>query len=119
MDFFELLRFSLGEEVNISNINKTDWVALHQRAKQHSLLGVVFGGIERLPQDMYPSREILLKWYSESDAIKRQNAHVNNAVVSLSKLYAKQEFRVCILKGQGNALEPRLPESATIGCYEP
>ena len=115
MDFFELLRFSLGEDVKMSSIDKTDWVALHQGAKQHSLLGVVFGGIERLPPNMYPPREILLRWYSESEAIKKQNAYVNNVVVSLSELYAKQGLHVCILKGQGNNLLYPNPYTRTPG----
>lgn len=115
MDFFELLRFSIGADAQVRESDETDWEALHQLAKEQTLLGVMFCGIERLPKEERPQKRILLKWYAESERIKSRNTNVNEACLRVSRLFNNAGIENCILKGQGNASMYDYPFSRTAG----
>ncbi len=67
------------------------------------MTGITFAGIERLPQEQRPPKEILLGWYSNCEAIKKKNAELNKKCAIVSDKFGKEGFRNCILKGQGLA----------------
>lgn len=102
--FFQLLRFSIGAfDVFSYDMSGGMWKDMYEIAKQQSLLGILFYGIEKHPE-MRPPRELLLKWYAISEQIKSANLKTNRVAVELSEFFHEQGFRSCILKGQGNAL---------------
>lgn len=115
MDFFELLRYSIGSDTYLTESEETDWEAMHQLAKEQTLVGVLFCGIERLPKEQRPLKKLLLKWYAENERIKSQNAKVNEACLKVSKLFNDAGIENCILKGQGNASMYDRPDSRTAG----
>ncbi|MFA4045652.1 hypothetical protein HPS54_09410 [Prevotella sp. PCHR] len=103
--FFCLIRFSVDDTVDIpAGIKPADWRILHRMAVEQALVGVLFRGIKKLPDDMLPDRELVLRWYAESESIARQNKKVNEAAVAVSDMFMKDGFRSCILKGLGNAI---------------
>ena len=102
--FVELLQIAIGKRRCLSVIpTKEEWLFLYETAKQQSLLGVLFYGIQKDGAEK-PERKLLLKWYSVSEKIKQGNQKTNRAAVELAQFFRRNGFRTCILKGQGNSL---------------
>jgi len=105
MNFLDLLKFSItGDNVEDLNDRNIDWPYIHECARQHSLLGVMFRGIEDLPERMRPPREVLFAWCAEVQQIRQSNYKVNENATNLSFVLQKAGLGCCVLKGQGNNL---------------
>lgn len=103
--FFSLIRFSLCRRgVLPEGIAKEDWPLLFYLCKKHSLLGVAFRGVKKMPVRMCPEKPLLLQWFAVSERIAQQNRETNANAANLSRRLAADGFRTCILKGQGNTL---------------
>ncbi len=102
--FFRLLRFSIGTAADSPAIDGGEWAAIYALSRKHSLLGVVFDGVSRMPDGCRPPRELTLKWFAECRRIEKLNTMVDDNVAGLTAAMARHGFRTCILKGQGNAL---------------
>jgi len=62
--FFQLLRYSIGaSDERPKDISPEDWESLYEIARQQSLLGVLFYGMQK-NLTVKPERKLLLKWYS-------------------------------------------------------
>jgi hypothetical protein len=81
-----------------------EWGRLFAFAQRQALIGVLFDGIKRLPKRMAPPENILLKWFSMSQQIRKQNIKLNAEVLRIWTKFAGDGMVGCILKGQGNAL---------------
>ena len=119
--FFSLIRFSLCRGGAMpEGIAKEDWPLLFDLCKKHSLLGVVFGGVKKLPVKMCPEKSMVLQWYAISERIAQQNRVANANAAKLTRRLAVNGFRSCILKGQGNTLlypEPYVRTSGDIDIW--
>lgn len=103
--FFSLIRYSISDTSEIpEGIDACDWQGLYVLAKKHALLGVVFRGIERLPHEMQPGKEIAVPWFIASERITKLNSKANINAARLTERFAKDGKRCCILKGQGNCI---------------
>lgn len=103
--FFELIRFSIDDNAaEPSDIMNADWYVLHRMAVEQALTGVLFRGVKKMPKEILPCRELLLKWYAESESIARQNKLLYKTAAAVSGFFNEGGFRCCILKGQGNAM---------------
>lgn len=113
--FFQLLRYSIGASEEFpSELSPEMWNDIYKIARQQSLLGVLFYGIQKQSQQN-PPRNLLLKWYAISEQIKETNQKINKATVELSDYFCTQGVRSCILKGQGNTLNYPDPYTRTSG----
>lgn len=102
--FFALLRCATGEaEVMPSSISADEWERVFELAKQQALVGIVFRAIETLPAEIRPPRELLLKWWSMTEQIKRSSQLLNETACLVEQRFAKDGFRGTILKGVGMA----------------
>lgn len=115
MEFFELLRFSIGSTDKVSQDGEADWDALYEMAKKQSLTGVIYQGICRLAKEQRPEKKVLLKWYAKSEKIKSLNEKVNKAAVLVTDMFAEADIESCVLKGQGNNLRYDEPYARTPG----
>lgn len=101
---FSLLLYSLGKEHSFCLTPTAEqWHEVFQMAVQQTLAGVLFAGVERLPAEQWPPREVLLKWYALTERIKQTNRVLNQRAVETERFFAKEGFHCCILKGQGVA----------------
>ena len=57
-------------------------------AVQQTLAGVLFAGVERLPAEQRPPREVLLKWYALAERIKQTNRVLNQRAVERERFFA-------------------------------
>ena len=117
----EFIQYSLDESRSLPDCTETiDWQAFMQFCFQHSIIGVVFAGLERanirIPQN------VLFVWLSYVETIKNQNQIVDKRVIDITKWFEKKSFRSIILKGQANGLmypkpELRCPDDIDVWVY--
>ena len=102
--FFTLIRCGIGKEQSLPQCPAPEqWRELFDTAKKQTLAGITFAGIERIPAEQRPPKEVMLQWYSLCDNIKRHNRDLNRKVVAVSRKFNEEGFANCILKGQGIA----------------
>lgn len=102
--FFRLLRFSIGTSADSPQISGGEWAGIYALSRKHSLPGIVFDGVSRMPDGCRPPRELAMRWYAECRQIEKMNMAAAANVAGLTEALGRRGFRTCILKGQGNAL---------------
>lgn len=103
--FFKLLRFSIDPSQPVpDDIKASDWPVLFRIAKEQNIQGIIFHGMNRLPENCLPDRQFRMKWFAISRQIAALNTKVNVNAVKVSDIFRQKGLRTCILKGQGNAL---------------
>jgi len=108
---FALLRLSLDAESLDSFLNrikehplsKEDWATIYDFCKKQTIIGVVLVGVNKLPEDLRPPREILDHWICQGFYIHQQNIKMNAMCAKVTKMFADRGLRSVILKGQANA----------------
>ena len=102
--FFHLLKVALGQSKELpQKISRDEWEVVWCAAQRQTLVGVLFAGVERLPVEQRPPRELLLRWYSYAERIKHNNRLLNQRAVETVAYFKEEGFESCILKGQGVA----------------
>ena len=103
---FDFLAFCLSEDRAVpKGIEQMDWRALYEFARQQSILGVVFYGMQRLPADKVAvPKDVLMQFLAAANQIRQRNVVMYQRSAQVSEQFLKEGFRNCILKGQGNAL---------------
>lgn len=101
--FFELIQISVGNRATFSATPTTkQWHEMYEQARTHSLSGILFAALERMPKDQLPDRQTLMKWYMLTNKIKERNPIMTRACTTVTDMFRKDGFESCILKGQGN-----------------
>lgn len=100
----DFLQYCLNNKLSPETLQNIDWSSLYSFGQKHAISGILFDGIKQLPKEMTPPRNLLLKWFSLSEQIRKRNVVLNNEVSKLCKVFREEGLRCCILKGQGNAL---------------
>lgn len=113
---FKLLRLSTGaEEPCFPVLTAQDWQAVYDLAIQQSVLGLVFGGIERLPNDRWPDKMMSMKFYAQVKYIRSFSGQAVEASHSSVRRFARDGFRSVILKGVSVAALYPVPELRSAG----
>lgn len=102
--FIELMQVALGRTERLSGMpTEKQWYGLLQMSMDHSMLGIIFAGIQKLPQDQFPPLRVKMKFHGPSEAIKMRNETMNKQCEVVTDYFRKAGFRTAIMKGQGNA----------------
>lgn len=80
-----------------------EWKTLFYYAMKQTLIGVCFSGIERLPAEQRPPRELLLHWWGLTRQIEERNKVMNERSAEATTYFRSHGFKTSILKGQGIA----------------
>lgn len=118
--FFEFLRFCIGNTSQPTSLKEVDWDVQFAIAKKQALVGVLFHGIQQLPKELAPSTDLLMQWIGYAKRIHNQNTRLFVDSFKVAEKFAKEGFRSCILKGQGNALlypDPYMRTAGDIDIY--
>ena len=101
--FFELLQIAIGNRSELSG-KPTDeeWVRLMETANKQSLIGVAFAGVEKLPKEQLPSKQLLREWLGHSHIVEQRNTLSTDVCFQLYRQLEEAGFQVCVLKGQAN-----------------
>lgn len=80
------------------------------------LIGIMFEGVKRLPQELWPSRNVILQWAMMEESIKLRNRQTTDVCLRLTEALSKDGFETCILKGQANHVYyDRLIDGVSLG----
>lgn len=120
--FFQLLRLTIGSSTDIPLIQKEEWKSIYEIAQKQSLMGVIFGGIQKMSDAtkatgdlMEMDINLLMNWMGICKQIEKRNYQLDEAVGKVTAWFEKEGFYGCILKGQGNALMYPCPGHRTAG----
>ena len=101
--FFQLIQVAVGTCDGLSeNPNDEDWKYLYSLCKKHSLFGIGFAGITRLPKEQRPTVRSFAQWLHNAEKIKEKNIKTSWECDKLYHQFEHDGMNVCILKGQSN-----------------
>lgn len=102
--FFELIQVALGTREELSRVpNVREWKAVYKEAEKQGIIGLLLGGLERLPAHFLPPLELKLQWIGDVQIDEHHNKVLNQKCVELLRILEKAGLRGTILKGQGIA----------------
>lgn len=103
--FLELVKSGLwGNEPDKSAFSsKTDWKRLYKIGKKQALLGVMFDGMQRLPDELKPERGIYIQWCTAVLLIEDNNRKLNHELGNLYSMLRSEGIEPVLMKGQGVA----------------
>lgn len=102
-DFYTILQSAIGKTVQLSHtLSEKEWNEIFGLAKKQALVGIMFEGVERLPQEQWPPRNVVLQWAMMVESIKHRNRQTTDVCLRLTEALSKDGFETCILKGQAN-----------------
>ena len=102
-DFYTILQSAIGKTVQLSHaLSEKEWNEIFGLAKKQALVGIMFEGVERLPQEQWPPKNVVLQWAMMVERIKRRNRQTTDVCLLLTEALDKDGFETCILKGQAN-----------------
>ena len=77
MRFFELLQVAIGKrECLTSCLTDEEWDSLCSECEKHSILGIAFVGIQKLPKEQMPPSELYAKWQKDAQTEKERREQV-------------------------------------------
>ncbi len=71
---FDLFQVSLGNRESLRrNPSIYEWDGIYKEAQRQGISGILFYGVQKLPQEQKPPQYILLQWIALSLHISRRN----------------------------------------------
>lgn len=114
--FRKLILISLGREDTFEKKpSHRDWMMMFNMAKQQTLLGVLFDGIERLPDDQRPPESIYENWKRLAARITEIHQLHERRVRELAGILQGLDLHGCILKGTALSRLYPVPEHRMCG----
>ena len=102
--FFELIRIAIGQQERLrSTPTAEEWKEVYDLARRQTLTGIAFCGVQRLPEEQRPPRQLLMKWYMAAEQIRRKNELMDRRTLAVANKFAEEGFPGVVLKGQGVA----------------
>lgn len=99
-----------------------EWERVFTLARQQTVTGIAFRGLDFLPEEVAPPMGIMAKWMAHADRIEQSNRVMNETVARLYGHFASAGVEAVLQKGQGVAAmypEPLLRECGDIDLYFP
>lgn len=116
--FLELLRAGLWGTPAVPehfSPEATDWKAILRIAKEQTVLIIVADGIETLPKEFWPPKEMMLKIMMVRVKTAQMHQLMNATINQVVKALDAEGIPSVLLKGQGVAQNYRKPESRSCG----
>ena len=99
-----------------------EWERVFALARQQTVTGIAFRGLDFLPEEAAPPMGIMAKWMAHADRIEQSNRVMNETVAKLYGHFASAGVEAVLQKGQGVAAmypEPLLRECGDIDLFFP
>ena len=116
--FLELMRAGLwGVAADPDNFkpDSTDWKAVLRIAKEQTMMVVVTDGIETLPKELWPPKEVMMKLAMMRVRTSQAHQLLNSTIAQIVEALNAEGVPSVLLKGQGIAQCYLRPESRTCG----
>ena len=99
-----------------------EWERVFTLARQQTVTGIAFRGLDFLPEEAAPPMGIMAKWMAHADRIEQSNRIMNETLAKLYGHFSASGVDAVLQKGQGVAAmypEPLLRECGDIDFYFP
>ena len=115
--FFEIIRLGLwGNAPQLSNIMPNlDWEKIYRMGKKQSVVALMLDGIELLPKECRPPRQLYIQWCLDTITIEDMNRTMNIEIVNLFKMLRNNDIEPILFKGQSVAQYYRNPLHRSCG----
>ena len=103
-------------------LSAEEWERVFTLARQQTVTGIAFRGLDFLPEEAAPPMGVAAKWMAHADRIEQCNRIMNGTVAKLYGHFASAGVEAVLQKGQGVAAmypEPLLRECGDIDLYFP
>ena len=103
-------------------LSAEEWEHVFTLARQQTVTGIAFRGLDFLPEEAAPPMVVAAKWMAHADRIEQSNRIMNGTVAKLYGHFASAGVEAVLQKGQGVAAmypEPLLRECGDIDFYFP
>ena len=103
-------------------LSERSWEAVLLLARQQTVVGLVYRGLDVLPDGWMPSMKTMAAFLACVDRIERANAKMDRAIVRLWRHFEEKGIAAVLQKGQGLARmypDPSLRECGDIDIYFP
>lgn len=105
--FFSLLRAGLWnrpvDRADCFPLSSEEWRRIYQYGLAQTVEGVLFDGVQKLPEIWLPPRHILVKWLVRVEKIKQRNSWMNSIISDQILFFRAHQLSPLLLKGQGVA----------------
>ena len=105
----------LGMDVCGSKAMNVCWAKVITEATKQGVQGLCFDGLELLPAEQRPDKEVLLEWLGQVVCFERLYESHRKAIDALSCFYQQNGIRMMLLKGYGLSLYWPKPEHRSVG----
>lgn len=102
--FFRLLKLAVGSLHDESvQLDDEGWEAVYDISRKQALVAVMLDGVEKLPREQRPPKDLLMKWIALVRRIESRNQRMNELACMVCGKFGKYGRGCVVLKGQGNA----------------
>ena len=100
---FEVVQVAAGNRSSLSSVlTQDEWQQLYGLLSKHTLLGIGYVAIQKLPEEQWPPKMLVLKWTSVATAISHQNKTLNEECKSLCEEFRHDGVASVVIKGPSN-----------------
>lgn len=113
--FTSLVRLGIGHRADpLPAVD--DWSEIEVLANEHGLSATVLDGIDKLPNDKRPPKDVLLNLIGEvMQGYEQRYSYYCKALASLAGIYEDNGFKMMVLKGYACGLDWLKPEHRPYG----
>ena len=113
--FLGLLKLGISHGAD-SLLECDDWNKIRAYAERQGLSAVVLDGVEYLPENKRPSKEVLLEWIGEAlQGYEYRYGLCRRAISELAEFYNSHGIQMMVLKGYACSLDWPKPEHRPCG----
>jgi len=102
--YLDFLKYCLCDSLSHPVVRDIDWMQMMEWAEQQTIVGIIYGGIQRAGKALSMPFEALMEWVGYAQQIEMQNRLMNRKCMEVVREYQEAGFDCMVLKGQGNAL---------------
>lgn len=112
----ELLQIALQRKTELSRIpSASEWQQLYKVSEDHSIIGLMFGGIERLPKNQLPPMDLLMDWLGQTEYQKSEKDIFDGVLAEFIEFMTSEDIPYVVFKGSAVAAMYPNPQLRTIG----
>lgn len=101
--FFQLIQVAISKRNHLDvTPSFEEWKVLCEISNQQSLMAVCFSGVEALPKEQMPDKNMIMLWFGYTHNIELKNSEMDGECGRLCKDFTQLGYDSCILKGQTN-----------------
>lgn len=123
MMVIELIQVAIGRRKVLSKTTSDEeWQRMFACAGNHAIIGLMYGGIEKLPKNQLPNKALLMKWFGHTVCQKQHKRQYDAVLLELAALLDKENVHYVVFKGAAVAAkypEPAQRTMGDIGFYVP